>query len=98
MAVADYVISDYSSVIYEAGLAEKPVYLYAYDWQNYSEKRALNLRIEKEVPTIFTQNPEEIIQAIESGSFHDDEFKEFIDKNVTMPDGRCTDKIIELLK
>ena len=97
MALADYIISDYSSIIYEAGLAEKKVYLYAYDWDYYKEKRTLNLDLKKEVPTIFTDSPVEIMRAIEDENYRTEEFKAFIEKNVTMPEGRCTDKIIELL-
>ena len=43
--VADVIISDYSTVIYEAGLLDIPVYLYAYDWA--TGRNAASLSISK---------------------------------------------------
>lgn len=96
--VADYVISDYSSIIYEAGLLNIPVYLYAFDWKEYKKRRTINFDIEHEVPTCFTDNPQEIIKAIESKKFNKKEFKEFVDKNVHIPNNGSLNAIIELLK
>lgn len=94
--VADYVISDYSTVIYEAGLLQIPLYLYAYDWDTYSHKRALNIDIEHEVPTIFTDDPERIVAAIEEGSFDYAAYRAFIEKNVALPaKGSCTQRVVE---
>ena len=56
--VADVIISDYSTVIYEAGLLGIPVYLYAYDWATYREKRGLTIDFENDVPALFTGDPE----------------------------------------
>lgn len=97
MALADFVITDYSSIIYEAGLAEKPVYLYAYDWNEYREKRALNIDLEREVPTVFSDNPTIIMDTINSKGYRWDDYRAFIKNNVTMPHGRCADEIIKLM-
>ena len=97
LAVADYVISDYSSVIYEVGLAKKPVYLYGYDWKEYSRKRAFNLDLTKDVPTLFTDNPGEILKAIDDDDFDQEKFAEFIDRNVVMPEGGCASAIADLI-
>ena len=97
VAASDYVISDYSSVIYEAGLAKKPVYLYGYDWKEYSKKRSFNLDLTKDVPTIFTDDPEKIIKAIDDDEFDYEIFAKFIDKNVVIPDGGCASAIADLI-
>lgn len=97
IAASDYVISDYSSVIYEAGLAKKPVYLYGYDWKEYSKKRAFNLDLTKDVPTIFTDDPKKIIKAIDDDEFDYESFAKFIDKNVVIPDGGCASAIADLI-
>lgn len=96
--VSDFVISDYSSIIYEAGLLNKPVYLYAYDWEKYKKKRQINFDIEHDVPTIFTNNPKTIIDAIENNKFNAKEFSEFVSKNVHIPKNGCLNSIIELIK
>ncbi len=93
----DYIISDYSSVIYEAGLVGRPVFLYAYDWKEYSGKREFNLDLEKDVPTVFSDDPEVIIRAIESDEFDGNRFEEFIKRNVVIPEGGCTQAIVDLI-
>ena len=88
---ADYVISDYSTVIYEAGLLDVPVYLYAYDWNTYSQKRGMNIDLEQDVPTLFTGDAKAIIQAIESDDFNYEAYRAFTSENVTIPsEGTCT--------
>ena len=98
LAAADYVISDYSSIIYEAGICDKTVYLYAYDWEEYRTRRKLYIDLETEVPTIFTGDPEEILSAIREDRFDHDAFRRFTDKYVVMPEPSCTDAIIDLIR
>lgn len=84
---ADYVITDYSTVMYEAGLLGIPVYLYAYDWDSYHEKRAFNIDLEHDVPTLFTDNAAAIAQAIESNRFDRKAFARFTEGNIAAPGG-----------
>lgn len=88
---ADYVISDYSTVMYEAGLLGVPVFLYAYDWDDYHEKRAFNIDLEHEVPALFTSDAREIAAAIERDEFDRGAFDAFVARNIAVPaDGSCT--------
>ncbi len=97
--VSDYVISDYSSVIYEAGLVKVPVYLYAYDWENYKEKRTFNIDLQKDVPTLFTADSDEILEAIRKNKFDHNAYEAFIQNNVKMPNGStCCDEILKLIE
>jgi len=97
LPVADYVISDYSSVIYEAGLAKVQVYLYGYDWETYSQRRSFNLDLTTDVPTIFAKNPEPIIEAIEADRFDREKFNRFVNDNVVIPEEGCTKAIVNLI-
>ena len=97
IAISDYVISDYSSIIYEFGIAEKPVFLYGYDWNEYKDRRSFDLDPSKDIPAFFSENPEAIANAIENEDFDWTIFKNFVDKNVRMPEGLCVDKLIDLM-
>ncbi len=97
LPASDYVISDYSSVIYEAGLAKKSVFLYAYDWDEYSKKRSFNLDLEKDIPVVFSKEPQKIISAIKECEFDKNKFSEFIKDNVVIPSGGCTKAIVDLI-
>lgn len=93
---ADFVVSDYSTVIYEAGLLGVPVFLYAYDWDSYSQKRGLNINLQKDVPTLFTSNPECIVKAIEENDFDARAYQTFTRAYVAVPQGdTCTAHICE---
>ena len=43
LGLADVIISDYSSLVVEATLADKPMYLYTYDIDTYRETTGLNM-------------------------------------------------------
>ena len=48
LGVADIIISDYSSIVVEGTLADKPMYLYIYDIDQYSETTGLNVNFDEE--------------------------------------------------
>lgn len=79
---ADYVITDYSTVMYEAGLLGVPVYLYAYDWDTYHEKRSFNIDLARDVPTLFTNDAAAIATAIDLGQFDEQAFARFTESNI----------------
>ena len=96
--VADAIISDYSTVIYEAGLLGTPVYLYAYDWDTYREKRGLTIDFENDVPALFTNDPGAIMKAIEDKDFNAEAYHVFENVNVTLPENAsCTGTLCEAI-
>src|SRR5690606_26265912 len=48
LAAADMIISDYSSLVIEATLADKPLFIYAYALDEYEENTGLNIDFDKE--------------------------------------------------
>lgn len=96
--VADAIISDYSTVIYEAGLLGTPVYLYAYDWDTYREKRGLTIDFENDVPALFTDDPGAIMKAIGDKDFDAEAYCVFENANVTLPESAsCTETVCEAI-
>ncbi|MCH9275499.1 CDP-glycerol glycerophosphotransferase family protein [Bifidobacterium amazonense] len=93
---ADYVISDYSTVIYEAGLLDLPVFLYGYDWKEYSSRRSLYIDPRRDIPTLFTADAGEIMDAIAHDRFNRAAYRTFIRRNVAVPShGSCTQRVVE---
>lgn len=94
--VADYVISDYSTIIYEAGLLDVPVFLYGYDWKEYSSRRSLYIDPVNDIPTLFTDDAHRIISAIEHDDFDADAYGDFIRRNVAIPANEsCTERVVD---
>lgn len=98
LTVATAVVTDYSSVIYEAGLLGVPVYLYSYDWDVFNRAREFNLDLETDVPTVFSSDPDRIARAAVSEEFDEQAFKQFVAKNVVAPkSGTCCSAIVDLV-
>lgn len=62
---ADYVISDYSCIVYEAAVREIPLFFYNFDMELYTGGRGLAIDYYKELPGKITGDADELIQAVE---------------------------------
>lgn len=80
--ISDYVISDYSCVVYEAALRKIPLYFFCFDLDQYEGNRGLAIDYEKECPGVISKDGNRIIDAIESGEYDMEYLKEFTDKYV----------------
>ena len=62
--VSDYIITDYSAVIYEVSELNKPIYLYAYDKETYIDKRDFYLDYDKDMPGEILTNVDDLLDRI----------------------------------
>lgn len=81
-SVADYIVLDYSAIVYEAALLEKPLFFYAFDLKSYQGKRDFYIDYEREMPGVIADNASRIIEAIETEEYDIAEVKAFADKYV----------------
>ena len=70
MAISDMLISDYSGIFFEYGVQDKPMFCYAYDYDEYTKSRKLYFDIRKEIPGGM-MNEEELIEYIKDGDIDD---------------------------
>ena len=68
MSVSDFVITDYSSVIYEALLKNLPIYLYCFDGEEYINERGFYIDFWNDIPAVYSKTAQGIYNAIASGS------------------------------
>ena len=50
MAISDILISDYSGIFFEFGVQNKPMFCYAYDYDEYTSRRGLYFDIRDKIP------------------------------------------------
>lgn len=62
MIAADILISDYSGIIFDFCIMEKPIFLWTYDYDNYNKIRGLYFDIRKELP--YKADEKELIEMI----------------------------------
>ncbi len=94
--IADYVISDYSCIIYEAAILNIPLYFLAFDLEEYEKVRGLNFDYKKEVPGLVSSKAEDILNAIENSQYDYNALKSFREKYVENIDN-CTEKIADFV-
>lgn len=100
LAVSDFVVTDYSAIVYEAYLTDTPVFFYQFDESRYVHDRGVYTPLSKFPSKRFT-DPHELMQAIETTDYSLDEIHEFIDEQVTFKHGnsaRLADFFIKHLK
>lgn len=97
LCCADVVISDYSSLVFEYALFEKPMVFFAYDKADYDDWRGFYYDYETLTPGPVFTDTEEIIDYIEhlDERFDKQEVVDFKEKFMAKCDGHATDRIIE---
>lgn len=96
LSIADYVISDYSCIIYEAAVKNIALYFYNFDYDTYLDKRGLAIDYYKELPGVISKNPKDIIRDIERGNYDYSKLKKFSDKYVE-PSKGATKNIVDFV-
>lgn len=84
---ADYVISDYSCIIYEAAIRHIPLFFYTYDYDAYMADRDTYIDYPTEIPGGMYSNPEDLLKAVAADDFDMERQEDFLRKYVdyTMP-------------
>lgn len=94
--VSDYVISDYSCIVYEAAVLDLPLYFYNFDMELYVGGRGLAIDYEKELPGVISKEAAEIMSAIEADDYDRDALKKFSQKYVR-PTEHATKDIVDFI-
>lgn len=94
--IADFVISDYSCIIYEAAVLNIPIYFWAFDLEKYINSRGLTLDYKNEVPGLISSDIQEILQEIDTKDYDKDKLENFRKKYVTNIEN-CTEKIVDFV-
>ena len=97
LTIADYIITDYSSIMIEASLMNKPLFLYVYDYDSYLVKNGLNVNLFEELPNAVFKDPKDIIDIIESNTYDLSIVNNFCNKFVTNKNGYATDILVNYI-
>lgn len=104
LSLADIIISDYSSLVVESTLADKPLYLYTYDIDEYKAGTGLNTDFSREpiAPYVFN-DPRELSAALDK-PYDMSKLKEFRDRYIDIDTGDageenyCTAKLADFIE
>lgn len=98
--VADYVVSDYSCIVYEAAVRRIPLFFYNFDMDLYTDGRGLAIDYYKELPGPISGDAREIASAVESaetdGGYDMEALGKFAEKYVA-PTKHATKDIVDFV-
>ncbi len=95
--VADVLITDYSSVIYEFCLLDKPMLFYAYDRDIYSAVRGFHRDYDLTAPGKVCSTFDELIKALQIEDYDMSRLEAFRRENVDYVDTGSADRVIDWL-
>lgn len=100
LCASDVCISDYSSLIFEYSLFERPMIFLAYDLDDYFDWRGFYYNYDELTPGPVVTKTEEIIDYIQNldTRFDKEQVHAFREKFMSACDGCATDRIMELVR
>ena len=98
LAVADVVITDYSTIVFDASLLDKSMVFYVPDYNDY--KSELYLRYERDLPGEIITDSSELLKVLRraANSNNSDKLAVFKKKEMEQCDGKATERVIDLTK
>ena len=99
LCAADIVITDYSSLIFEYSLMNRPMIFYSYDLDSYYNWRGFYYDYEEMTPGPVCKTMDELIDALAHAGdrFNQEEMDTFREKFMGACDGHATERIEELM-
>ena len=95
--VTDVLITDYSSVVFEASLLDIPMLFYAFDLQSYISSRGFYYEYDDFVPGKIVSNMGDIIKSVEDKDFEAEKIDAFKHRFFDELDGRAGYRVANLI-
>ena len=97
MMASSLLITDYSSVIFEYSLLDKPIIFFCPDLYRY--ERDFYLDYLEDLPGVLTESSDELIRVIHSvEQIQDDKLEDFRRKEMSACDGKSSKRVVALIK
>ncbi|MGW1213428.1 bifunctional glycosyltransferase/CDP-glycerol:glycerophosphate glycerophosphotransferase [Streptomyces sp. NPDC002499] len=95
---ADALVTDYSSIMFDYANLDRPIVVYADDWEVYQETRGVYFDLLKAPPGPVTRTPEELARVFRDGSWAGPESTaaraEFRDRFCQFDDGYAAERVV----
>ena len=95
LILTDLLITDYSSIIFEYALLERPMIFYADDLENYEHERDFYYKYEDFVPGPIVKSTEEIINVLNNNTYDYKKIKTFKNKFFDYTDGKSSQRFVD---
>lgn len=98
MMISDILITDYSSIMIEFAILNRPIIFFVYDLDNYlNNERGFYYDFKKTVPGKLVYSCDELIDAIENNDFDKDKMSSFLKTQFDAIDGKSSERVVDFL-
>jgi CDP-glycerol glycerophosphotransferase len=99
MLSASALITDYSSIMFDFALLDRPIVIYAPDWGSYVDERGVYFDLLSEPPGPVATTPEELQRIFATGEVwgYEQERKAFRERFCQFDDGRAAERVVRHL-
>ena len=96
--ISDILITDYSSIMIEFALLNKPIIFFTYDFESYlTEERGFYFDFKSSVPGPVVYDSNQLIDVIKSNSFDENKISEFVKTQFNEIDGQSSKRVVDYL-
>lgn len=93
--MSDILVTDYSSVFFDYGVLNRPIYFYMYDFDEYeNELRGFYLNVPEDLPNDIDKTEEGLLEKIKHADFDYDRLTKFNERFNICNDGHASQKIV----
>lgn len=98
MLISDLLITDYSSIMIEFALLNKPIIFFTYDYDRYLTKdRGFYYDFESNVPGDIVKTDDELIKLIKEGNYNTEKQDSFLKMQFDCLDGNSSKRIVDFI-
>ena len=95
---ADVLVTDYSSIMFDYAVLDRPIVIHAPDWEAYRALRGTYFDLLAEPPGIVVRSESELVAALSSGAASDDQARgaraAFRARFCSLEDGRAAERVV----
>ena len=98
LLISDVLITDYSSIMVEFALLNKPIVFFVYDYDSYiKNERGFYFDFKKTVPGTVVYDSDSLIDVIKNNGFDKDRLHDFVQTQFDDIDGKASERIVDFL-
>ncbi|SMX86411.1 CDP-glycerol glycerophosphotransferase family protein [Brevibacterium linens] len=97
LLISDLLVTDYSSIVYEYSLLERPIVLFAYDLELYSATRGMHKDYRVAAPGPVAENFDQFLALINDRHLDAGATEEYMHENFDFADTHNSDRVIDNL-
>jgi CDP-glycerol glycerophosphotransferase len=94
MLAADVLVTDYSSIMFDYAILDRPIVIHAPDWELYVRMRGTYFDLTEEPPGPVTTTEQEVVETIRAGDTEQPSRAAFRARFCSLEDGRAAERVV----